>query len=63
LLCIALCVVVVPSLSAAQELRLPNKPGSLKFAITGDSASAEVVQNAIAKQLTNWRTAFRSSSC
>ena len=58
LLFIALCFVAVPSLSAAQELRLPNKPGSLKFAIIGDSGQPGSGQNAIAKQLTNWRARF-----
>ena len=29
---IALLLVAVPSLAPAQDLRLPNKPGSLKFA-------------------------------
>ena len=58
LLFIALCFVAVPSLSAAQELRLPNKPGSLKFAIIGDSGQPGSGQNAIAKQLMTWRTRF-----
>jgi hypothetical protein len=58
LLFIALCFVAVPSLSAAQEQRLPNKPGSLKFAIIGDSGQPGSGQTAIAKQLTNWRTRF-----
>ena len=58
LLFIALCFVAVPSLAAAQELRLPNKPGSLKFAVIGDSGQPGSGQTAIATQMTNWRTRF-----
>ena len=58
LLFLALCFIAVPSLFAAQELRLPNKPGTLKFAIIGDSGQPGSGQNAIAKQLTTWRTRF-----
>ena len=30
-------LLALPLAGAAQELRLPNKPGSLKFAVIGDS--------------------------
>jgi hypothetical protein len=43
---------------AAQELRLPNKDGSVKFAVIGDSGQPGTGQTAIAKQMTAWRTRF-----
>jgi hypothetical protein len=42
----------------AQELRLPNKEGSLKFAVIGDSGQPGKGQDAIARQLSAWRTKF-----
>ena len=55
-----------PALSPAQAeaqaqvqgLRLSNKPGSLKFAVLGDSGQPGTGQTAIARQATNWRTKF-----
>jgi 3',5'-cyclic AMP phosphodiesterase CpdA len=65
LLVIALLLVTVPSLAHAQptmaptqNLRLPNKPGSLKFAVIGDSGQPGAGQTAIASQLTKWRSRF-----
>jgi 3',5'-cyclic AMP phosphodiesterase CpdA len=48
----------LPLAGAAQELRLPNKPGSVKFAIIGDSGQPGSGQMAIAKQMEAWRTRF-----
>ncbi len=55
---IALLFVAVPSLSPGQDQRLPNKPGTLKFAIIGDSGQPGRGQVAIAKQMTDWRARF-----
>jgi len=49
---------VLPLLAAAQDLRLPNKSGSLKFAVIGDSGQPGSGQDAIARQLTAWRGRF-----
>jgi 3',5'-cyclic AMP phosphodiesterase CpdA len=53
-----LLLVALPSLAPAQELRLPNKAGSLKFAVIGDSGQPGAGQTAIARQLTTWRARF-----
>jgi 3',5'-cyclic AMP phosphodiesterase CpdA len=58
ILCIALLAVAVPLGSQVPDQRLPNKPGSLKFAIIGDSGQPGTGQTAIAKQMTNWRSRF-----
>ena len=42
----------------AQELRLPNREGSLKFAVIGDSGQPSTGQTAVAKQMASWRTRF-----
>ncbi len=55
---IVLLLIAVPLPSPAQDQRLPNKPGSLKFAIIGDSGQPGSGQTAIAKQLTSWRARF-----
>ena len=57
-LAVALLFVVSPSLAPAQDLRLPNKPGSLKFAVIGDSGQPGDGQRAIARQMTAWRARF-----
>jgi predicted phosphodiesterase len=46
------------TLAPAQDLRLPNKPGSLKFAVIGDSGQPGGGQSAIARQMTGWRARF-----
>ena len=46
----------------AQELRLPNKEGSLKFAVLGDSGHPGTGQTAVARQMASWRTRFPLSS-
>ena len=53
-----LLLVALPALAAAQDLRLPNKPGSLKFAVIGDSGEPGSGQKAIAKQMDAWRGRF-----
>jgi 3',5'-cyclic AMP phosphodiesterase CpdA len=42
----------------AQELRLPNQAGSVKFAIIGDSGEPGTGQRAIARQMAAWRDRF-----
>jgi len=42
----------------AQELRLPNKPGSVKFAVIGDSGEPGTGQTAVARQMVAWRARF-----
>jgi hypothetical protein len=51
-------VLVWPLTAAAQELRLPNKDGSLKFAVIGDSGQPGSGQTAIARQMVAWRQRF-----
>ena len=55
---VALLLVALPALAPAQDLRLPNKPGSLKFAVIGDSGQPGPAQDAIASQMHKWRTRF-----
>jgi hypothetical protein len=58
---VALIAVLLVSLSlatAGQELRLPNKDGSIKFAVIGDSGQASTGQRAVARQLDAWRGRF-----
>src|SRR5688572_29427897 len=45
--------------AAAQELRLPNQAGSVKFAIIGDSGQPGTGQTAIARQMAAWHDRFR----
>ncbi len=51
-------LLALPLAAAAQELRLPNKPGSLKFAVIGDSGQPGPGQTAIARQMAAWRSKF-----
>ncbi len=55
---LALLLASLPLATAAQELRLPNKAGSVKFAIIGDSGQPGTGQTAIASQMASWRTRF-----
>jgi 3',5'-cyclic AMP phosphodiesterase CpdA len=58
LVVLVLLIVGLPAAASAQELRLPNKPGSVKFAIIGDSGQPGTGQVAVAKQMEAWRTRF-----
>jgi len=51
-------VLVLPLKAAAQELRLPNKDGSLKFAVIGDSGQPGSGQTAVARQMNLWRARY-----
>src|SRR5688572_28147744 len=53
-----LLVVGLPLSMGGQELRLPNKTDSVKFAVIGDSGQPGKGQDAIARQMVNWRTKF-----
>jgi len=55
---IAVLLVSLPSATAGQELRLPNKEGSVKFAIIGDSGEPSAGQRAVAQQMAAWRGRF-----
>src|SRR5688500_11892024 len=55
---IALLLISLPVAGTTQELRLPNKAGSLKFAVIGDSGQPGSGQTGIARQMTTWRTRF-----
>ncbi len=59
LLIIAVLVAWLPFDLAGQELRVPNKAGSLKFAIIGDAGTGNKEQLAIARELAAWRTRFQ----
>jgi hypothetical protein len=54
----ALVLVTLPLFTAAQELRLPNKDGSLKFAVIGDTGEPSRGQVAVAGQMAAWRGRF-----
>jgi hypothetical protein len=51
-------IAALPVAAAAQDLRLPNKSGSLKFAVIGDSGETGSGQRAVAGQMATWRTRF-----
>jgi hypothetical protein len=55
---LALLLASLPLATATQELRLPNKAGSVRFAIIGDSGEPGSGQTAVAKQMASWRTRF-----
>ncbi len=55
---IAVLVASLPFQLAGQELRLPNKAGSVKFAVLGDTGTGGKEQVATANELTTWRTRF-----
>ena len=57
-LILALLLTALPLVAAAQELRLPNKPGSVKFAVIGDTGEPGAGQIAIARQMVAWRARF-----
>jgi hypothetical protein len=58
LILIAFALLAAPRSVSGQELRLPNKPDSVKFAVIGDSGQPGSGQNAVAKQMAAWRTRF-----
>jgi hypothetical protein len=59
-LLVVVCVVaaLVPSGFWAQELSVPNKPDSLKFAAIGDNGTGEQPEYDIADQMESWHRRF-----
>ena len=58
LLFVAVLIATLPLPIAAQELRLPNKPGSVKFAVLGDTGTGGSDQIAVGKELATWRARY-----
>jgi hypothetical protein len=59
LLLVALLVIcAAPSRNAAQELALPNTPGSVKFAVIGDSGTGDSAQYQVAQQMVAFHAKF-----
>ena len=58
LLLFAVLIAGLPLQLAAQELRLPNKPGTVKFAVIGDAGTGSKEQVAVGKEMTTWRAKF-----
>src|SRR5215218_5427941 len=50
--------VATAAAQAQGQVRLPNKPDSLKFAVIGDNGTGERGQYDIGEQLTAWRGRF-----
>ena len=55
---LAILLVGLPAAGVTQELRLPNKPGSLKFAVIGDTGQPGSGQTGVARQMATWLTRF-----
>ena len=58
LLLVVLPLVAFPLAAPAQDLRLPNKQGSVKLAVIGDAGQPGSGQTAIARQMAEWRARF-----
>ena len=58
LLALAMLLVVAPAAMPADDLKLPLKQDSIKFAVIGDTGTGDKNQQAVAKQLTAWRAKF-----
>ncbi|HEV3060423.1 MAG TPA: metallophosphoesterase [Vicinamibacterales bacterium] len=57
---VACCVVwLAPSPFEAQELTVPNTPGSLKFAAIGDNGTGEQAEYEVAHQMDLWHQRFQ----
>jgi hypothetical protein len=54
----SLVVALVRWAAAAQELTVPNRPGSLKFAAIGDNGTGEQPEYDVAKQMNLWHRRF-----
>ena len=55
---LALVLLVGPSAMQADDLRLPLKNGSVRFAVIGDTGTGDAHQRDIAAQLVSWRVKF-----
>jgi predicted phosphodiesterase len=58
LIVITVLVSTLPVLSAAQELALPMKPDSVRFAVIGDTGTGDKAQYEVARQLVAYRARF-----
>ena len=58
-LSIAALSLVLASGVLAQQLTLPNKPDSLKFAVIGDTGTGDAHQYAVAEKLVAFRNQFK----
>ena len=58
LLAIVVLTAGLPLAIAGQELRVPNKPDSVKFAVIGDAGTGSSSQRAVGKELATWRSRF-----
>ena len=58
LLAIVVLTAGLPLAIAGQELRVPNKPDSVKFAVIGDAGTGSSAQRAVGKELATWRSRF-----
>ena len=58
LLAIVALTAGLPLAIAGQELRVPNKPDSVKFAVIGDAGTGSSSQRAVGKELATWRSRF-----
>ena len=47
-----------PTMAPTQNFKLPNKEGSLKFAVIGDTGQPGSGQTAVATQMATWRKSF-----
>jgi predicted MPP superfamily phosphohydrolase len=56
--CLVAVAALVPLGSWAQELTVPNRPGSVKFAAFGDNGTGEPPEYEVADQLDRWHRRF-----
>ena len=54
-----LVLALVPGLAQGQELRLPNKDGSVKFAVFGDIGTKSKAQYEVGKQMAAFHSVFK----
>jgi 3',5'-cyclic AMP phosphodiesterase CpdA len=55
---VLLLLIGLPLPGVSQQLRLPNKAGSLKFAVIGDTGQPGRGQTGVAQQMLAWRSRF-----
>ena len=58
LLILIVLIAGLPLSLVGQELRLPNKPGSVKFGVLGDTGTGGSDQKRVAAEMAVWRTRF-----
>jgi len=57
-LVITVAIAAMGTVAVAQDLRLPNKAGSVKFAVIGDTGTGDKHQLAVARQIETFRKMF-----